>query len=623
MNKLVAAALCCAVLGCRHSGVVVVSPQTAEIVVATNAAKSVLFAAKELNSMLCRSLGSQLPVASSPTDGKVSLILGENDWSRQAGLDPSRLDRDGFFISAEGGRVYIVGRDNPELDIEACLREGRDTYRLQQENSERATLFGVYEFLERFVGARFYFPDELGTIVPSHNAISVPEGAFSVVPDCLIRKVSNGSEATWIDGSSVTSHTARAAHFVNWCRLRLNTTVIPCCHGQNQFAPHERFSKTHPEYFALLKDRTTGELRRDTDPDRKMSYHGKQLCQSSAVWDEFYLDARAYLSGESADTRKIPSRWGKGYAWGGNCKNGKYVDVMGQDGMVRCLCPKCTAAYAPDAQFATELVWGQTKRLAERLIADGVEGYVTQMAYPPYRRLPAFDLPTNILVMVAEKGPWGVQYKDIWDRDNAEVAAWSRKIGRKIWLWNYPGKWGRFARPGIPQMTPQAYGKYYKSVADWTFGAYAESETDRMIYNYLNHYVFSKLMWNMKADVDAMLEEHYSLMFGAAAGEMKEFYEALEDCWINGMTGYEPVAPTNLGPGTYKMPPLDIQWGKVYSPEKIAGWRGIFERALSRVSPGGMEAKRIEFVRRHFLEPLEAESRAYFANAGKQAAGKR
>ena len=584
-----------------------------EIVVASNACKVVRFAARELNGILSRTFGAALPVAERPSPGKVSIILGETEWSRAAGLDPSRLGRDGFFIRAEKDRIYVVGKDDPKEDLDALLTRDKSHFQW----TERATLFGVYELLERFAGVRLYFPDELGEIVPKRRAIAVPEGEFSVVPDCLIRKVSCGydPDAVWIDGSASTSRVNHVAQGMSWLRLRLCTTTIPCCHGQNRFRIHERFAKTHPEYFALLKDKETGKLRRDTDPERKMSYHGKQLCQSSAVWDELYLDARAYLTGQSAETRGIRSYWGPGYGWGYSFVDRKYVDVMGQDGMVKCLCDKCQAAYAPDAQFATELIWRQTKKLAERLLAEGIPGYVTQMAYPPYRRLPAFDLPTNVLVMVAERGPWGVQYKDLWDRDNAEVAAWSKKIGRKVWLWTYPGKWGRHRRPGIPQMTPKAYGLYFKSVKDWIFGAYAEGETDRIIYNYLNHYVFAKLMWNMDTDVDALLEEHYRLMFGAAAGEIKAYFEALEDRWMHGMTGYEAAAPTNLGPGTYNMPPKDVQWKVVYSPERIAGWRKLLETAASRVAPDSMEARRVAFVVRHFLEPLEAESRAYFASS--------
>jgi hypothetical protein len=166
-------------------------------------------------------------------------------------------------------------------------------------------------------------------------------------------------------------------------------------------------------------------------------------------------------------------------------------------------------------------------------------------------------------------------------------------------------------------MTPRAYGRYYKSVAKWIFGALAESETDRMIYNYLNHYVFAKLMWDLDTDVDALLEEHYSLMFGAAGGEIKRFYEALEDCWLYGMTGYSPAPPTNLSPGSYNMPPAKIQWEEIYSPAKISAWRKLFARALALVPPESMEARRVAFIRRHFLDPLEAESAAYFAKKPK------
>lgn len=586
-----------------------------EVVLATNACRVLKFAERELNGILEKVFGSKLPVVNRPSPGKVSIILGENEWSREAGIDPARLGRDGFFIRVKGDRIYIVGKDDPKENIDHLLK--CDKHHFQW--TERATLFGVYEFLERFAGVRFYFPDELGTIVPKAKKLSVPEGEFSVEPDCLIRKTGWGyaPDAVWIDGSPSTSRVNRAAQGMFWLRLRLGTKSIPLCHGQNRCRIPERFAKSNPEYFALLKDRKTGELRRDNDGERKLSHHPYQLCHSSGLWDELYIDVHSYFTGKSAESRGIRSYYGPNYRWGSCFVDRKYADLMAQDGMMRCLCDKCEAAYAPDAQYATELIWGQTKRLAERLLADGVGGYITQMAYPPYRRMPSFDLPTNILVMVAEKGPWSVQYPELWARDNAEIAAWSKKLGRKVWIWTYPGKWGRHARPGIPAMTPRAYGKYYKSVAPWIFGALAESETDRMIYNYLNHYVFSKVMWDLDTDVDALLEEHYSLMFGAAGGEIKAFYEALEDCWLYGMTGYEQAPPTNLGPGSYKMPPAKIQWEEIYSRSKISKWRKLFARALSRVPPESMEARRVAFIQQHFLDPLAAESAAYFAKKPK------
>jgi hypothetical protein len=241
--------------------------------------------------------------------------------------------------------------------------------------------------------------------------------------------------------------------------------------------------------------------------ESKIDGQSRQLCHSSAVWDELYEDVKAYLTGQSAESRGIrrqnnPNEFG----WNGNCFEGKYVDIMAQDGMMRCFCPTCQAAYQDKPEFATDLIWGNTKRLAERLIADGVPGYVVQMSYNPYRDLPSFDLPTNVLVMVAENGPWSVGNPALMSRDCGRIEGWAKKTGGRVWLWNYPGKWGRFARPGVPASVPRAYAKFYKAVAGSIFGAFAESETDRAIYNYLNHYVFGRVMWNPDVDVDALLD---------------------------------------------------------------------------------------------------------------------
>ena len=94
-------------------------------------------------------------------------------------------------------------------------------------------------------------------------------------------------------------------------------------------------------------------------------------------------------------------------------------------------------------------------------------------------------------------------------------------------------------------MSPRAYGEYYKGIAPWIFGAFAESESDRFLYNYLNYYIFSKVAWDNRADFEALLEEHYRLMFGNAAPAMKKFYETLEDKWVGQVAGR--VVDTPLG----------------------------------------------------------------------------
>jgi alpha-glucuronidase len=40
--------------------------------------------------------------------------------------------------------------------------------------------------------------------------------------------------------------------------------------------------------------------------------------------------------------------------------------------------------------------------------------------------------------------------------------------------------------------------------------------------------VFGKVCWNVKTDVDALLEEFHRLMFGAAAKPMSALFEEIE-----------------------------------------------------------------------------------------------
>ena len=577
---------------------------TAEIVVEPGLGGSVDYAADELGQWLGKALGGVIPRVAKPTPGKTSIVLGDGALARAAGIDTRTLKRDGFRIRTAAGRIYIAGQDEKDFDLRRVVEKNGFS---PLDRHAHATVFGVYEFLERFVGVRFYFPHELGVVVPRADSITVPLTDLTVEPRNLIRTIYWGEDAVWLDGDSKSKEKNRAFG-LGWLRNRLGTYKIPCCHGQNGFQYTERFAKTHPEYFQMRRD---GSRCLETEAEEsKIDGQARQLCHSSAVWDELYEDVKAYLTGQSAESRGIrrqnnPNEFG----WNGNCVEGKYVDIMAQDGMMRCFCSKCQAAYQDKPEFATDLIWGNTKRLAERLIADGVPGYVVQMSYNPYRDLPSFDLPTNVLVMVAENGPWSVGNPALMSRDCGRIEGWAKKTGGRVWLWNYPGKWGRFARPGVPASVPRAYAKFYKAVAGSIFGAFAESETDRAIYNYLNHYVFGRVMWNPDVDVDALLDEHYRLMFGAAAPEMKAFYEGLEDKWIN-----EMVSRENKGTSFYEMPTDLVQWQKVYSPEVLKAWNGLFETGAAKLKAGSDEARRLSFIRSQFLDPLVAESEKFLAD---------
>ena len=361
----------------RAEECVVLRPGDVDVVLPTKPLPIERFAADELTNFLSRVLGAPVPVVGKAEGRRTAILLG-----RATGFDVSAFERDAFRTKVEIASnglsvVRIAGRDGKGDIFRSVWKYGQSTY------YERATLFGVYAFLEDFAGVRFYFPGELGTVANRKAAVRVPVQDKVTAPWFPVRSVYSWRDGEWYEPLPDGWH-KDSGKALNCLRMRFETMKIPCCHGQNKFKIVERFAATHPEYCQLRKDGT-----RCTSLEReRIGYHQKQLCQSSKVWDVFHDDIVA------------DGRTG-------------YVDVMPQDGYVPCECQECQAAYRrnPDGtlpdSYASELVWGQTAKLARRFIAEGRNDLTfTQMSYGAYKEVPNLDLPTNILVMVAVSGPW-------------------------------------------------------------------------------------------------------------------------------------------------------------------------------------------------------------------------
>jgi hypothetical protein len=282
---------------------------------------------------------------------------------------------------------------------------------------------------------------------------------------------------------------------------------------------------------------------------------------------------------------------------------------MLQDGFSECFCTNCQRRYDKSvSNFATELIWERTVEVARKLQKEGVSGYITQMAYWPYNGIPKVEIPENVLVMVAKHGPFSTGKPQL-QSEYELIRDWTRKLnGRKVWLWNYPSKLFARAFKNIPQMCPKAWGSYYQNIAPHIFGAFAESESDRPIFNYLNYYVFSRIGWDVNADIDRILEEHHRLMFGEAAPEMKEFYESLERHWIGEISGTIEDSPTGPVPRT---PSFAEVWKNVYNEKELARLEKLFVEGRAKLRDGSPEKRRLDYIKAQLFDPMAGDGRAY------------
>jgi hypothetical protein len=572
-----------------------VNPDEIEIVLSEGAPKAVLFAGEELKSLLEKRTGETIPIASVPTPGRRSLVLGVNQFSRAAGIDPATLCQDSFIIRSTGKLVFILGRDDPLADPDKALSGNR-----YKQCFERGTLFAVYDFLERFAGIRFYFAGKFGTFIPKGPLFLPAEVDLFDRPDFEIRRLEIHA-STWtespdllvaprLDKNNFPGYPGQIHRekSLDGYRLRLQTKLLPNCHGLAYLSLDKRFAHSNPEYFALDK----GNMRL-TDPKRP---HPFPLCFSSEVKEVVFQDAKAYLSGEKAETRGIAE-------WHPHGQSAGVFDLQPQDSFFYCQCEQCRKRKT--AQEISDQVWDFTIELAQRLKQEGVSGHLQAMSYTPYHLLPAREIPDNVLVQIAVSGPWMFGLSDNQDKT---VAAWAEKTGGRVLLWNYCGKYGKSLLPGIPHYTPKRVGQYYKNIASKIAGAYMLTSGDYYIFSVINHYMFSRIAWDNFADPEEILKEYYGLMFGPAAQEMEKAFTLIEELWCraNGR-----IIETELGPTVAQASDYEL-FEQHYSRENLAKIETCFQRAEELCSKHQEEKERVRFMRWNFIGRLKKAAGDYF-----------
>jgi hypothetical protein len=566
-----------------------------EIVVPDKSNNVAKYAADELKTFLEKTIGGKIAVTSSPTPGKIALLVGDSELTRKLGVDVKSLPRDGFIIKAVGNTIVIAGKDESDKKPDDQFKTG-----IWGQLYQKGTLFGAYDFLERFAGVRFYFPGEMGTIVRKNSNLKVPSMDIADAPDYTARSYST-YDGKWPAQKSSTDYYDKNKIA---CRYRMQTEYIPNCHGLRDLDYLERFGKTHPEYFAVMDNGA-----RHCNPS--LTFPG-QLCYSSGIREEIYKDAEAFLTGKPVESR-IPGK----KVWPPSGYQKGYFNTMPQDGLYFCRCPECRKHFSKGDQATSEFLWETTIDTALKLKQNKIPGYVTMMAYTFYAPVIKQDIPDNVLVMVAELGPWGEANVTTQQRDNKEIQDWTKKLGHKVWLWNYAGKYASLNIPGIPTSTPRAIGNYYKLLSPYITGAFLQSKTDLFTFNHLNYYVFSKVCWDNSTDVDKLLNEYYSLMYGPAAEPMKKFFERIEYLWINKII--KKVMSTSEGP--IVAPPSEYEiWEKIYSPQEITSLTGMLDQAEKLAAKDADALKRIKYMRNDFLDMLSKQAKAY-ADAKNDVAG--
>ncbi|HUT57883.1 MAG TPA: DUF4838 domain-containing protein [Phycisphaerae bacterium] len=549
---------------------IVIADDPTAIPVGKGAAKgkppTVAYAAEELRRFIEKATGARLeivPAAKAPATGTL-LLVGRSALSEQYKLAlPTRPE--GLRIIAFPRGVAILGEVKP-------AGAGNIPHEV-----DRGALHGVYEFLERIVGYRFFIhipkdPD-LGIATPVVKTLAVAtDYKLELAPDFPYRGV---AFETWSDP-------------VNWMRVtREGTgtgsgTGFPGINHTDRWFG-KRFFGDNPDWAAMIR----------SDGTRSRDY----ICYSQPG----VLAARVQVTQDVYD--------GKGGWFGEHCHPGpKWIgfepmDLWDIKGL--CVCDLCKPQYQLErGRFGrnSNLIFRHGVAYAAEIAKRWPDKRLGMLAYEGHMLPPDFDLPENLDVQVCMMWSTTMGKEPYWHERNLQLMRdWSRKLGGKrerLYVWNF------YCYPAYFTTAPIFFPH---NLQKWLQDTYAISGGEMVCpggsppqYEIVMAWLWHRLMWDRNADVDALLHDQCTTFFGPAGRTMEKLYTTV-------IERYENVKWSQRFDETY-VPP-DQMYGETYTPEVISTLKKLFEEALAACPQDETDLyrRRVAWMRKGF-EPFFADA---------------
>jgi len=495
-----------------------------------------VLAARELQSHIEKMSGARLEIAyGTPPKRYLPLYIGAAMDPRTADdLRKRSSDAAAFVLSAGTESISLVG------------------------NSAEGTLFAAYQLLEQ-LGCRWYFPGELGTIIPRSKTLSLRSGETFQTPSFPHRHLQN------ISGD-----------IVPWSRRqRLGGLYFPGSHGIS-LLPVAHLDK-EPELFALV------------DGKRQ----GSQLCVSNPE-----VVRRAAAAALDYFEKHSEAPW---------------IGMGPRDTGGFCECEQCRALDSGEidpisgkAIRTDRYIWLFNQILEsvhKRYPGKKIAFYAYDALKFPPRHQPLSPFMVPALAPITHDRIHGMSNPISPDRGfyRTIMSDWCAVAAETF----ERGYYFNLACPGFPfskihAVRDETVVAHQLGVKGWRVETKPSWAS-----NGLTLYVAARLMWNVHTDVDALLAEFYRKFFGPAEKAMGDYLESL-DTWFRDTECFTG--------GSYCMP-------KVFTPDRVTRCRNWLEAAAAKAAGDPVYRDRVRMFRLNhdrleaFLDMLDSRNSFDFAAA--------
>ncbi len=446
------------------------------IVVADDAIPSERYAAEEFQTLFEKATGAKLPIGSKPAKATRNVFIGPGKTmaASAVGFGVDDLGDEGLRIRISKDNIAIAG--------------GRP----------RGTLYGVYEFFERYLGVRFL----------THDHTHIPPAARRASLPCETHAYASPFSFRWSYYRENAEHTAFAA------RLRVNTVtndaklggVTPQSlinHSLHSQLPVSKYGKTHPEYFALVGGK------------RKLDVGGggPEPCVTNP--DIVPIVAKAVI----AELDKNPNR--------------RNISVSQNDNAEYCRCARCDQINKREGTpMGSHLAF--VNAVAERVEAKHPKVKIGTLAYWYTRKCPKTIKPRhNVQIQLCSIECCTLHaIDDPRCRQNQkfcrDMEAW-KKVCKDIWVWNYNTNFAFYDLPFPNLRSIGANVRFFQrnNVKGLFMQANGNGRAGEMCD--LRNYVISRCMWDPKLDSWALAEEFCRLHYKRAAQPILDHLKLIHD----------------------------------------------------------------------------------------------
>ncbi len=458
--------------------------------------------------------GAALPIISA-TGGKskYEIVLGQNERldELKTGINLNQLKEDGFIIKTDSMRLIIAG------------------------GNELGTLYGVYSFLEEYLGCRMYSPKV--KVVPKQKKITLTTINNIQVPVIGFRDTHY--RVTW---DPVYTEWHKLDHDKDGGRPAWGMWV----HTFNELVPPETYYQEHPEYFAMVKGKRIP----------------TQLCLTNAdVLDITIQNLR----------RKIAQN-----------PSALYWSVSQNDNRDFCTCDKCKAIDDREGSPSGSII-----HFVNLVAEQFPDKMISTLAYEYGRHAPKNLRPrdnVNIMLCSIE----ALRHKPITEDERSadfvkDVTDWGH-IAKDIIVWDYVIQFNNLIspfpnlhvlKPNIQFFARHGVNAMFEQGNRETGGEFAE----------LRSYLISKLLWNPEANADTIINDFLRGYYGKAAKPIRAYIDDMKEALLASGKPLRIFGTPNEAATSYLTPAL------------IQRYEVLFQEAEQLVSDDAEVLERVKIAR--------------------------